>query len=110
MTHPELAGLRRRLREPQPLAGAILSLPEPGLATILGGSGFDYVVVDAEHGPFSLATLRAVLEALANTSAHAIVRVAANDPTLIKQTLELGVDGIQVPSVGSAAEAAAAVR
>jgi 2-keto-3-deoxy-L-rhamnonate aldolase RhmA len=106
----ELAGLRRRLREPQPLAGAILSLPEPGLATILGGSGFDYVVVDAEHGPFSLATLRAVLEALANTPAHAIVRVAANDPTLIKQTLELGVDGIQVPSVGSPAEAAAAVR
>jgi 4-hydroxy-2-oxoheptanedioate aldolase len=106
----ELAGLRRRLRAPEPLVGAILSLPEPGVATILGASGFDYVVVDAEHGPFTLETLRGVVEALAATPAHTIVRVAANDPTIIKQTLELGVDGIQVPGVGSGAEAAAAVR
>jgi 2-keto-3-deoxy-L-rhamnonate aldolase RhmA len=106
----ELAGLRRRLAAPEPLTGALLSLPEPGVATILGCAGFDYVVVDAEHGPFTLATLRAVVEALAATDAYVIVRVAANDPTIIKQTLELGVDGIQVPGVGSAEEAAAAVR
>jgi 2-keto-3-deoxy-L-rhamnonate aldolase RhmA len=106
----ELAGLRRRLASPEPLAGAILSLPEPGVATILGSSGFDYVVVDAEHGPFTLGTLRAVVEALAATETYTIVRVAANDPTIIKGTLELGVDGIQVPGVGSGAEAAAAVR
>jgi 4-hydroxy-2-oxoheptanedioate aldolase len=106
----DLAGLRARLRAPEPLAGAILSLPDPGVATILGTAGFDYVVVDAEHGPFTLTTLRAVAEALAATPAHTIVRVAANDPTIIKQTLELGVDGIQVPGVGSAAQAAAAVR
>jgi 2-keto-3-deoxy-L-rhamnonate aldolase RhmA len=105
----DLAGLRRRLREPEPLAGALLSLPEPGLATILGASGFDYVVVDAEHGPFTVTTLRAVLEALAATPAYAIVRVSANDATVIKTTLELGVDGIQVPGVSSADEAAAAV-
>jgi 2-dehydro-3-deoxyglucarate aldolase len=106
----ELAGLRRRLREPEPLVGALLSLPEPGVATLLGSSGFDYVVVDAEHGPFTLASLRAVAEALAATPAYAIVRVAANDPVLVKQALEVGVDGIQVPGVGSAEEAAAAVR
>ena len=107
---PELAGLRARLASPEPLTGAILSLPEPGVATILGTSGFDYVVVDAEHGPFTLETLRGVVEALAATPAHTIVRVAANDPTIIKGTLELGVDGIQVPGVGSGEEAAAAVR
>jgi 4-hydroxy-2-oxoheptanedioate aldolase len=105
-----LSGLRARLREPEPLVGALLSLPEPGVATILGSSGFDYVVVDAEHGPFDLGSLREVLEALAATPAYAIVRVAANDPTLIKQTLELGVDGIQVPGVGDAAAAGDAVR
>jgi 2-keto-3-deoxy-L-rhamnonate aldolase RhmA len=106
----ELSGLRRRLRAPEPLVGALLSLPEPGVATILGASGFDYVVVDAEHGPFTLESLRGVAEALGATPAHAIVRVAANDATLVKQALELGVDGIQVPGVASAAEAARAVR
>jgi 4-hydroxy-2-oxoheptanedioate aldolase len=80
----DLAGLRRRLHSPEPLAGALLSLPDPAVATILGSSGFDYVVVDAEHGPFTLASLGAVAEALAATAAHTIVRVAANDPTLIK--------------------------
>jgi 2-keto-3-deoxy-L-rhamnonate aldolase RhmA len=106
----ELAGLRARLREPVPMAGAILSLPEPGVAAILGGAGFDYVVVDAEHGPFTLASMRAVVDALAGTGAHVVVRVAANDPTLVKQALELGVDGIQAPGVASAEEAAALVR
>jgi 4-hydroxy-2-oxoheptanedioate aldolase len=106
----QLGGLRRRLRAPEPLIGALLSLPEPGVATILGTAGFDYVVIDAEHGPFTLESLRTVVEALGATPAHTIVRVAANDPTIIKQTLELGVDGIQVPGIGSAAEAAAAVR
>jgi 4-hydroxy-2-oxoheptanedioate aldolase len=110
MDASRLAGLRRRLHSPEPLAGALLCLPEPGVATILGASGFDYVVVDAEHGPFTLESLRAVVEALDATPAHTIVRVAANDATIIKQTLELGVDGIQVPGVGSGAQAAAAIR
>ena len=86
-------------------------MPEPGLATLLGTAGFDYVVVDAEHGPFTLdSAARACWRRWTRRGAHAIVRVAANDPTIIKGTLELGVDGIQVPSVGSAEEAAAAVR
>ena len=78
---PELAGLRARLRAPQPLAGAILSLADPGVATILGTAGFDYVVVDAEHGPFTLTTLRGVVEALAATRTIACAGVAASAST-----------------------------
>ncbi len=104
------AGLRARLRSGQPLVGAALSIPDPALAGVLGRAGFDFVVVDGEHGPFTLDSLRVCVEALEPTPAATIVRVAGNDAVLIKQTLELGVDGIQVPSVGSAAEAVAAVK
>jgi 2-keto-3-deoxy-L-rhamnonate aldolase RhmA len=106
----ELAGFRQRLRSGDLLVGALLSIPDPAVATILGRGGFDFVVVDGEHGPFTLTSLRACVEALEPTPAAIVVRPAWNDPVLIKQTLELGVDAIQVPSVRSASEAAAAVR
>jgi 4-hydroxy-2-oxoheptanedioate aldolase len=104
-----LSGLRARLHETGPLFNAVLGLPEPGIATILGHAGWDYVVIDAEHGPFTLTSLRACVEALASTPARVVVRPASDDATAIKQLLDLGIDGIQIPTVASAAAAAAAV-
>jgi 4-hydroxy-2-oxoheptanedioate aldolase len=104
-----LSGLRARLHEPGPLFNAVLGLPEPGIATILGHAGWDYVVIDAEHGPFTLTSLRACVEALASTPARVVVRPASGDATAIKQLLDLGIDGIQIPTVASAAAAAAPV-
>jgi 2-keto-3-deoxy-L-rhamnonate aldolase RhmA len=104
-----LAGLRAKLHEPGPLFSAILAIPDPGVAGILGWSGFDYVVIDAEHGPFTLESIRGCVDALAATPAASVIRVATNDPTHLKQALDAGADGVQVPSVGDAAAAAAAV-
>ena len=104
-----LAGLRRVLAEPGPVYSAILTIPDPGVAAILAWSGFDYVVIDAEHAPFTLESMRACVDAIAPSPAASVVRVAANDATNIKQALDLGVDGVQVPSVRDAEGAAAAV-
>jgi 2-keto-3-deoxy-L-rhamnonate aldolase RhmA len=105
-----LTGLRGVLAGSGPVYNAILTIPDPGVAAILGWSGFHYVVIDAEHAPFTLESIRGCVDALAPTPAAAVVRVAANDPVHLKQALDLGVDGVQVPSVRDAAEAAAAVR
>ncbi len=104
-----LEGLRKLLGSPGPVYSAILTLPDPGAAAILGWSGFDYVVIDAEHAPFTVNSMRSCVDALASTPAASVVRVAANDPAYLKQALDLGVDGVQVPSVRDAAAAAAAV-
>ena len=104
-----LAGLRKLLGSPGPVFSAILTIPDPGVAAILGWSGFDYVVIDAEHAPFTLSSMRSCVDALASTPAACVVRVLANDPAHVKQALDLGVDGVQVPSVRDAAAAAAAV-
>jgi 2-keto-3-deoxy-L-rhamnonate aldolase RhmA len=103
-------GFRRRANAGELLVGALLSIPDASMATILGRSGFDFVVIDAEHGPFTLTSLRGCIEALEPAPAATVVRVAANDAVLIKQTLELGIDGVQVPSVATAEQAEAAVR
>jgi 2-keto-3-deoxy-L-rhamnonate aldolase RhmA len=84
-------------------------LPEPAIASILGSSGFDYVMVDVEHGPFTLSSLRACVEAFKATSTAVVVRTASQDEVEIKQVLDLGVDGVMAPRVESAEEAAAVV-
>jgi 4-hydroxy-2-oxoheptanedioate aldolase len=104
-----LAGLREMLAGPGPVYSSILTIPDPGVAAILGWSGFDYVVIDAEHGPFTLESTRSCVDALASSPAASVVRVAANDPSQLKQALDLGVDGVQVPSIRDADAAAAAV-
>jgi 2-keto-3-deoxy-L-rhamnonate aldolase RhmA len=106
---PPLAGLRAALHAPGPLYSAILTIPDPGVAAILGWSGFDYVVLDAEHAPFTLDSMRSCVDALAASPAASVIRVAANDAVQIKQALDAGADGVQVPSVRDAAGAAAAV-
>ena len=107
---PELAGLRKLLSTPGPVYNAILTIPDPGVAAILGWSGFHYVVIDAEHAPFTLESMRACVDALAASPAASVIRLAANDPVHIKQAVDLGVDGVQVPSVRDGEAAAAAVR
>jgi 4-hydroxy-2-oxoheptanedioate aldolase len=109
-TAHELAGLRARLHKPGPLFFAQTMFPEPGLSSILGSCRFDYVMVDMEHGPFTLTSLRACVEALNSTRTPVIVRTASQSEVEIKQVLDLGVDGVMIPRIESVEEATAAVR
>ncbi|MFC5502620.1 HpcH/HpaI aldolase/citrate lyase family protein [Lysinimonas soli] len=98
-------GLRARLSAAEPLGAALLTIPDPGIAEVLSASGFDVVIIDGEHGPFTLASMRACVVAMASSSVHIVVRVAGHDEVLIKSALELGVDGVMVPRVETAEEA-----
>jgi 4-hydroxy-2-oxoheptanedioate aldolase len=80
------------------------------VAEICAGSGLDWLLVDMEHAPNGLASVLAQLQAAAAYPVAPVVRVPANDAVVIKQVLDLGAQNILVPMVGSAEEAAAAVR
>jgi 2-keto-3-deoxy-L-rhamnonate aldolase RhmA len=103
-------GFRRRLNDGVLTIGAFTAIPDPAMGSILGRSGFDFVVIDAEHGPYTLTSLRACIEAVDATPAASIIRIAANDPVLIKQALDLGIDAVQVPNVSTGEQAEAAVQ
>ncbi len=104
-----LGGIRGAIHESPPTLAALLAFTDPGVATVVGRSGFDAVILDAEHGPFTLETLRHSLSALESTPAYSMIRVAVNDPALIKQVLELGPDAIVAPAISSGDEATAFV-
>jgi 2-keto-3-deoxy-L-rhamnonate aldolase RhmA len=89
--------------------GVSITIPDPFIAEVIGGAGFDFVLIDTEHAPITVDQLQLLLIALRTSESTAFVRPAANDPTLIKQILDLGAEGVVVPEVGDAAACAAAV-
>ncbi|MEJ6394491.1 HpcH/HpaI aldolase/citrate lyase family protein [Gymnodinialimonas sp. 2305UL16-5] len=90
--------------------GLWLNLPGTVTAEIAGRAGFDWCLIDAEHGPWDPAGLRDQLIALAGTGTPSVIRVPMGEDWVIKQVLDLGVQTVLVPMVNSAAEAKAIVR
>lgn len=77
---------------------------------LLGGAGFDWVLVDCEHAAIETIDALPALQAVAaNPEVSAVVRPAANDPVLFKRLLDMGAQTLLVPYVQSAQEAGAAV-
>jgi len=93
-----------------PRLGTWLSIGSPVIAELAAACGFDWVLMDLEHGCESEAAIPNQLRALRGTATKAIVRVGAPHPDLIARVLDWGAQGIMVPHVNSAAEAEAIVQ
>jgi 2-keto-3-deoxy-L-rhamnonate aldolase RhmA len=95
------------IRPQERTLGTWLTIGDPAVAELTAQLAFDFVVVDLEHTPMSLETLANVLRAVdaADGGTQAVVRASWNDPVELKRILDLGVDGIQVPMVETAAAA-----
>ncbi len=78
-------------------------------AEILGGSGFDWIVIDTEHAPNELSGVIEQLRAMAAGTAAPVVRPAWNDRVLMKRYLDAGAQTLLIPFVQNADEAAHAV-
>lgn len=85
------------------------SLVSAVAAEIVSQSGYDWLLFDSEHSPVEIAGLLPLLHAVAAGNSHAAVRVAWNDPVLIKRALDLGAQTLFVPFVETADEASRAV-
>jgi 2-keto-3-deoxy-L-rhamnonate aldolase RhmA len=90
--------------------GTWLSIGSPVIAELAALSGFDWVLMDLEHGSGVEATVPEQLRGLRGTKTKGIVRVGTPHTDLIARVLDWGADGIMVPHVNSAEEAEAIVR
>lgn len=91
------------------LLGTFLNLGSAMTTEIAGRVGFDWLLLDHEHGPGGEETLMHQLWAAGTAGKPAIVRIAWNDPVRIKRALDIGPAGLMLPMVNSPAEAEAAV-
>lgn len=87
--------------------GAWLSIGHPTVAEITAAQGFDFVLIDTEHTPIGLETVENMSRGVEAADGHTetLVRVPSNDSVRIKRVLDIGVAGIMIPMVESAAEA-----
>ncbi len=101
---------KKQLREGKPKFGLFLNAHSPTIAEQLAHSGYDWLLVDTQHGPMHYEKLSAMLCAIANGGAKSLVRVGGySDRAGIQQALDLGADGVLIPYINTAEEAREAV-
>ncbi len=91
------------------LLGAFLGLPSAPITEMAGHAGYDFVILDTEHGSFNRESIEQCLRAGAAVGLPCLVRVGELDARLIQAALDMGAEGIQVPQVENAEAARAAV-
>jgi 4-hydroxy-2-oxoheptanedioate aldolase len=89
--------LRRRVLDGETVYGAFLNLASPLAAELCGRAGFDWLLVDLEHGTATESELLGLLTAIGGTPASALVRPASGERLRIGRALDLGARGIMVP-------------
>jgi 2-keto-3-deoxy-L-rhamnonate aldolase RhmA len=93
------------LSNSHPLLGLWLASANPYSAEIAASGGFDWLLIDGEHGPNDVPTILSQLQAVAAYDSHPIVRPVNQNPALIKQLLDLGAQTLLVPMVETAQQA-----
>jgi 4-hydroxy-2-oxoheptanedioate aldolase len=112
MADPILSGaeFKKQLHQGTPKMGLFINSHSPTVVEQLAHSGYDWLLVDTQHGPMHNEKLSAMLSGIANGGAKSMVRVGAyNDRPGIQQALDLGADGVLIPYINSADEARQAV-
>src|SRR6202045_4517884 len=112
MAEAALSGteFKKQLRAGTPKMGLFLNAHSPTVAEQLAHSGYDWLLVDTQHGPMNYEKLSAMLSGIANGGATSMVRVGGyDDRPGIQQALDLGADGVLVPYINTAEEARQAV-
>jgi 4-hydroxy-2-oxoheptanedioate aldolase len=97
--------LRESWKEGRETVGTWCSLPSPGAVETVAQSGFDWVVIDWQHGQFGGDSLGIMIQVASLAGALPLVRVPLNDAGLIQKALDLGAHGVIVPLVNTRAEA-----
>src|SRR5260370_8311663 len=112
MTEAALSGteFKKQLRAGTPKMGLFLNAHSPTVAEQLAHSGYDWLLVDTQHGPMNYEKLSAMLSGIAKGGAKSLVRVGGyGDRPGIQQALDMGADGVLIPYINTAAEAREAI-
>jgi 4-hydroxy-2-oxoheptanedioate aldolase len=106
---PGFTNLRARIHAGETLFGTFLGLGSPTAAEICARAGFDWVIIDLEHGAGSESDLLANLHAVETTPTTALVRPRSADRLRIGRVLDLGAHGVMIPRIDVPAQAAEAI-
>lgn len=101
---------RAKLASGQTQYGLWLGIPDNSVAEMMANAGFDWLVIDHEHGPYELRDVMSHLQAMAPYDVAPIVRPVDGDPALLKKMCDIGAQSIIVPMIDTAEQAEAVVQ
>ena len=97
--------MKEKLRAGDPVFGVSVMIPSPQIVEMVAAAGFDWVLLDCEHGTLTLESVELMAMAAEASGITAIARPATKSPEHILQVLDRGVMGVQVPHVNTAEDA-----
>jgi 4-hydroxy-2-oxoheptanedioate aldolase len=97
--------MKEKLLSGQPAFGVSVMIPSPQVVEMVGRLGFDWVLIDCEHGTITLESLELMIMAAEANGITPIVRPETKDPDVILRVMDRGAMGVQVPHVNTAADA-----
>ncbi|HKV45017.1 MAG TPA: aldolase/citrate lyase family protein [bacterium] len=100
---------RQRVHGGETVLGTILPLPSPEVAEITGLAGYDFLLLDMEHGPVTVDVLGGLVRACRAVNVAPLARVPEDHPKTILRALDVGCVGVMIPQVDTPQQAAAAV-
>jgi 4-hydroxy-2-oxoheptanedioate aldolase len=100
----------RRTWEHRPVLGAWCTIGSPAAIELMADSGYDFLILDCQHGEVGMPGLEPMLRALGGTDVTPVVRVPVGDYSTIGRALDGGAQGIIVPMVETREQAERAAR
>jgi len=97
--------MKDKLRAGEPAFGVSVMIPSPQIVEMIAAAGFDWVLLDCEHGTLTLESVELMAMAAEASGITPLARPASRSPEHILQVLDRGVMGVQVPHVNTAAQA-----
>jgi 2-keto-3-deoxy-L-rhamnonate aldolase RhmA len=102
--------MKEKLLSGRPALGVSVMFPSPQIVEMVGRLGFDWVLLDCEHGSLSPESVELMAMAAQAAGITPIARPTVNSPEAILRVMDRGVLGVQVPHVNTASDARHAVE
>lgn len=102
--------LKRKLKQGEVVLGLFMNCAYPAFVEICGYAGFDFAVIDLEHGALHPLVAEDLCRAADCVGLTPVIRVRKNDAPQIQRALDIGSAGVQVPQIETKADAEAVVR
>ena len=97
--------LKEKLNSGKPVIGSFVKITDPAVVEIMGLAGFDFAIIDMEHGPITVETAQNSVRAAELAGISPIIRVTKNEPEDILRCLDIGAEGVEVPQIRNAVDA-----
>ncbi|MBN2764148.1 MAG: hypothetical protein JXR41_13735 [Bacteroidales bacterium] len=104
-----MKALKQKIQNGDTLAGTFLSLGSPVASEMIGQAGFDFVIIDLEHGAGNEQDALHQMQAMEAGTASAVVRVESHERQRVNRILDMGAEGIMFPRIKTLDEARQAV-